>query len=529
MIIMPDIGALAPAQLNKLENWVKDGGLLLRFAGPSMEQARQNFLLPVPLRKGARSLEGALTWETPPKLQEFPKTSPFADIVLREDITIKQQLLAEPSQDLPERTWAMLDDGTPLVTANALESGMIVMVHTTASPDWSNLPLSGVFVQMLSRIVTIAGSAPDSLKNISGSLEPLRVLDGYGRLTKPDASVQLISAKDIEKVKISPTHPPGIYGHESAQRTLNLGDFEKVLTPLPDYGPSVKTLTYGLIYETNLMPFFLVTAFVLLLIDWVAMIILSGSFRLQKLKSAMGVLCAIMVISAPAYADIPEQYKYADGLYLGFIQSDNTAINAQTRQGLGALKDALTRRTSAEPDGVVALDPETDILSFFPLIYWPIDKSDQSLSEQALLNIQDYLDHGGTILFDTRGDTDSAALTRVTAGLNIPALAPIKDDHVLGKSFYLLDSFPGRYPDGKIWIESNSENGRDGVSSVIIGSNDWAYAWAQSAGRDYRAGTAARQREMALRFGVNLVMYALTGNYKADQVHMKHILERLGQ
>ena len=129
----------------------------------------------------------------------------------------------------------------------------------------------------------------------------------------------------------------------------------------------------------------------------------------------------------------------------------------------------------------------------------------------------------------SRGGANAQALVQITAGLNIPALAPIQDGHVLGKSFYLLDSFPGRYSGGVIWVESSSENGRDGVSSVIIGPHDWAYAWAQSAGRNYRSGTDSRQRELALRFGVNLVMYALTGNYKADQVHVNHILERLGQ
>ncbi len=38
-----------------------------------------------------------------------------------------------------------------------------------------------------------------------------------------------------------------------------------------------------------------------------------------------------------------------------------------------------------------------------------------------------------------------------------------------------------------------------------------------------------RQREMAYRFGINLLMYVLTGNYKADQVHVPAIMERLGQ
>ena len=34
---------------------------------------------------------------------------------------------------------------------------------------------------------------------------------------------------------------------------------------------------------------------------------------------------------------------------------------------------------------------------------------------------------------------------------------------------------------------------------------------------------------MTVRSGINMVMYALTGTYKADQVHIPAILERLTQ
>ena len=67
---------------------------------------------------------------------------------------------------------------------------------------------------------------------------------------------------------------------------------------------------------------------------------------------------------------------------------------------------------------------------------------------------------------------------------------------------------------------------------MIIGGHDWAGAWAID---EYGSAMfpvlpgGERQREMARRFGVNLVMYALTGNYKTDQVHMPALLERLGQ
>jgi hypothetical protein len=83
-----------------------------------------------------------------------------------------------------------------------------------------------------------------------------------------------------------------------------------------------------------------------------------------------------------------------------------------------------------------------------------------------------------------------------------------------------------------VWVEGHAGGTNDGVSSIIIGANDWASAWAvDDNGRPISAVVpgGARQREMAYRFGVNLVMYAFTGNYKADQVHVPAILERLGQ
>jgi hypothetical protein len=67
----------------------------------------------------------------------------------------------------------------------------------------------------------------------------------------------------------------------------------------------------------------------------------------------------------------------------------------------------------------------------------------------------------------------------------------------------------------------------------VVGNADWAAAWAVDESGNHLApvsgGDAWRQREMAYRFGVNLVMYALTGNYKSDQVHVPALLERLGQ
>jgi hypothetical protein len=152
--------------------------------------------------------------------------------------------------------------------------------------------------------------------------------------------------------------------------------------------------------------------------------------------------------------------------------------------------------------------------------------------------------NGGIIVFDTLDQNSARAADVQSVGpglqrlrdighdLDIPPLVPVPPDHVLTRSFYLMQAFPGRWADGQVWVEQGQDRVNDGVSSVIIGGNDWASAWALDDNQRPMFATVPggeRQREMAYRFGVNLVMYALTGNYKSDQVHVPAILERLGQ
>jgi hypothetical protein len=226
-----------------------------------------------------------------------------------------------------------------------------------------------------------------------------------------------------------------------------------------------------------------------------------------------------------------------------------------SRAGLEGLTQILNNRTAVEAAEPIAVDVETDELAFFPLLYWPISESQKDISKEALSKIDTYMKTGGTILFDTR-DQDSVGLgsntgpgstklKQLLASLDIPPLVPVGESHILTKAFYLLSEFPGRYMGGQVWVEASqgSEEGEDdpngataissdGVSSIIIGGNDWAAAWARDEGGRPIAALQPggyRQRELALRFGVNLVMYTLTGNYKSDQVHVPALLERLGQ
>jgi hypothetical protein len=134
-------------------------------------------------------------------------------------------------------------------------------------------------------------------------------------------------------------------------------------------------------------------------------------------------------------------------------------------------------------------------------------------------------------------------LRAILSSLDIPEIEPVPRDHVLTKTFFLLRDFPGRFSTGQLWVEalpaetgddepSRPARASDGVSSIIITSNDLAGAWAMRPDGQPMLPLVSgepRQREFAFRAGVNIVMYTLTGNYKADQVHVPALLERLGQ
>ena len=222
---------------------------------------------------------------------------------------------------------------------------------------------------------------------------------------------------------------------------------------------------------------------------------------------------------------------------------------------LPGLSRVLVARTAIEPGDPVGVNIESDEIAYYPILYWPVISSQKKLDDKTLAKIDAYMKQGGMIIFDTRdygqgvpigfsqraGRQDDTPLQRLIGKLDIPRLEPVPQGHVLTKSFYLLDSFPGRWGGGQLWVEAGGggtitadrkARQADGVSSILITANDFASAWAL----DERnlplfpvVPGGERQREMAFRTGINIAMYALTGNYKSDQVHVPALLERLGQ
>ncbi|SMO61028.1 BatA domain-containing protein [Paracoccus laeviglucosivorans] len=227
----PDVIVLADqigvSESEALLQWVDQGGLLIRFAGPRMaasERLAEEPLLPVRLRAGGRDIGGALSWGDPRGITPFAPEGPFAGLSIPQDATVRAQLLAEPSPELAGRTLAQLTDGTPLVTRAPLGQGQLVLFHTTANAEWSNLALSGLFVQMLDRLVATArasGEAPEAEATEETFWTPELVLDGYGRATQPQNPVP-VAATEFARGP-APGAPAGLYRAGERVAALNAG------------------------------------------------------------------------------------------------------------------------------------------------------------------------------------------------------------------------------------------------------------------------------------------------------------------
>jgi hypothetical protein len=537
VLILADRPLPAGPDRDAVEAWVAKGGLLIRFAGPrTAEQpiGESDPLLPVHLLGGDRQLGGALSWAEPAGVAQFAAGSPFAGLQVPAEVKVTRQVLAEPSADLSSHTWATLADGTPLVTEAAHGAGRVVLFHVTANADWSNLPLSGLFVEMLRRLVALSAGVSTPADNTV--LAPAETLDGYGVLSTPPAAATGLPADAIATTKASPRHPPGLYGPENGRRALNLGaNLPAPTAALAISGARVEDYAAA-VPERALGPSLLAAALVLLALDMLIALGLRGLLRSTRV--AAGVL--LILLAAPAAHALDTNTNPALATRLGYVVTNDPQLDNTARTGLEGLSDYVNRRTAAtlvEPDPV---EPGRTDLSFYPLLYWPISADAQPLTPVQAAALNDYMSRGGIILIDTRDSGSGAgfapgtetALQRVARGLIIPPLAPLTTEHVLAHAFYLLQDFPGRYTGDTVWVQRDQDRTNDSVSPVIIGGNDWAAAWAtDDAGRNPYAVIPGgeRQRTLAYRFGVNLVMYALTGNYKGDQVHVPAILQRLGQ
>ncbi|GBR03346.1 DUF4159 domain-containing protein [Asaia siamensis] len=555
-VLIATDGTLADDDTHRrVADWVRHGGVLIRFAGPVLASDpnasspdKAKTLLPVPLMGGMRQLGGPMSWGKPQVLSAFAEHSPFDGLALPKEVTVTRQVLAQPTAELGDHVWARLSDGTPLVTASAFGQGELVLFHVTGTADWSSLPLSGLFPAMLERLVQRSVGQKDQSE--LRQLVPFTMLDAHGQLVAPPEAARPLSVEAFATTRPDVQHPPGFYGPRLSRRAFNLGDHLPPITPEALMGTA---LTPDHVSPDHaLAPYLLGAALLLLLADFLVALWLRG--MLGRL-AMLGLLVAAPALMAPHCAlaqeddEAPKTQAVTHGTVpgaaletrLGYVLTGHDDIDEASREGLQGLSNYASDRSSAvmgHPDGVT---PGKDDLAYYPMLYWPITEDVQEDPKRSAA-LNSFMAHGGILMLDTQGvgselstqdeGQTRSALKRATAGLVVPPLSKLDDHHVLAHSFYLLHDFPGRVQGLPVWVARSGDDSNDDVSPIIIGAGDWAHAWAMDAQGNTPYAVIPGgddQRTQAYRFGVNLLLYALTGNYKADQMRVPELLKRMEQ
>lgn len=570
VLILPDAGDLSPPDQARLTSFVEDGGLLIRTAGPKILASPDNPLLPSPLLGEARTVRGAMSWDDGGKIAAFEPNSPFAGLIVANDARVNQVVVAAPTNrgdtgaqaskaDIGLEIWARLVDGTPLVSARRFGKGMIVLFHTTAGPAWSDVAFSGLQVEMFRRVLARAASSAIPANIVTGTspLKPVLVLDGYGNFRTPEPGMRAIRPENVAGLRPSLTQPPGIYEGGGARWILQAAAPDVRLPPLANL-PGVTRADRADPQPRELAPIFFGIGMILVLIDLVLSLLLAGKLNLylrdmfRRLSGLVPkpppVTPLILIATLVMFTSLPQsgwaqtsQSNPATGpgdVSLAYVKTGDAALDGRTQRGLEGLSRALRERTSVATGPVIGLDPARDDLALYPIVFWTLGETVSDTRPEVAQALDRYMKTGGVLFVDTRGaGRTPAAARQVTRaalrGIEAPPLAQVPEGHVLTKAFYILQRFPGRYPDAKLWVETEASaaaSANDGVSPLILGDGDWVAAWSRAPRPPQPRfdGSPTSNDEWAVRVGINIVLYALTGNYKADQVHMPALLQRMG-
>jgi hypothetical protein len=242
--------------------------------------------------------------------------------------------------------------------------------------------------------------------------------------------------------------------------------------------------------ETALAPWLLLAALLLAFADLLIALMLRGLLPIPRTAA----IALVGLVIAPGLARGQEdagdlQAQLVAETRLAYVRTGIAEVDRLSEAGLIGLSLVLARRTAVEPAEPVGVNVAEDELALFPLLYWPVPPEHPDLPEGALERVDDYLRQGGMILFDTAdaarllpgeagGGPGEQRLAELLRGLDLPPLVPVPPDHALTRAFYLLQDFPGRFTGQTVWVDEAPAGLNDGVSSVVIGANDWAGAWA---------------------------------------------------
>ncbi len=518
ILVIGDSAGFSNSETALLKTFMENGGTIIRFLGPKSLAKPEDEILTGALKAPEHNLIGQIG---PNKIniEPFSKDSIFSGLEIPANVLVEKSVLLEEAHNQTQ-ILAKLSDGAPLISQENFGKGKLFVIHTSATPIWSQMSLSPLQFQILERIFdnsNINFKPKTDNSRITGYL--LHEIDSDGRINN------LSNPKPIDNLppKTDATHPPGIYSFNQniALNVAQSRSFEKA--QYPDNFKNFDEKTNGIRLRG---PLFLI-GLLLLLSENILRIFLNSRIFRNQIASALIALAALLIFTHDAFAETKK-----DNLKLSYLITNDQKTDNKAKLALIGLAQVLEKRTNIEPSGVIGLKPDSTEIFKQPILFWLLPPNANQLKPNEAENLNRFMANGGILFIDTAGkgqnqNQTQANLRRALSGLIVPPLEKVPQNHVLRKSFYILQGFNGFYQNAEIWVEtanSAASNSLDGVSPIIIGDGDWATIWALSANSQFSPFDYTK--EVPLRVGVNIYMYALTGQYKADQLHIDAILKR---
>ena len=535
VIFLPSYKILLESEIKELKDWIYSGGVLIRFSDNKIIGQSDIFLDGEKDFISARRIGKELSFQNNLSIDSFKKNSIFSSLKVPKDLKFDKQLILD-SFNSSIVTLASLEDQSPLITMKPVGEGKVILFHITSNNEWSNLPLSSLFEDLILKLLLISKTE----KELPSKEMKIRYeINSTGVLASPKKNYYL-NFNSNKKIFPSSDQPAGIYEDNKLSIALNLSGNLNTQGFFDSIDKEIKIKNNYKKSVIELKNFILCLVFIMFLIDMLINLILKKNILfLTFLKKGKHLSILFFLVIILFYGkNLEANERYTD-LYLAYIKTDNKLLNQIAFSGLEELRINLIERTSLNPVGVKEVNIFEEELFYYPLIYWQIKNSKPKLSKEIINKINNYFDSGGIILFDVLDFSKSYSninrnnieeIKNLLTSYGIKNLQSIPKNHTLKKSYYLLNKYSGRWDNRILLIQNDNLETKDGVTSAIVGLNDWAGAWAKDK-NNYHLFQAVpggeRQREISYRFGINLLMYSLTGNYKSDQVHSKSILERL--
>lgn len=505
-LILPDV-ALTAAEQKTLQEYVQQGGLLIRWLGPvSLAAAHTDHLYPLSFLPDVRQAQSLTAQGGALHAARWPAASPLQDIKLPVDLTFTQMLNLKPANDQGQ-IWAQLQNQMPWIAAQQMGKGKLIAVYTTATPEWSNVAITGLMPELLAGLLRQAGQTENADTPNDIQLVLRQAVNESGQLMPPATSSTITRAQN-GALQITQQTLPGLYRGQNDQVFLNLGAQWQTLRVFQRWPDNTNfDYTTAPSVDQDLGIYLWLLAFLLFLLDSCLTLGMRGMlpnlFNRKNNMNAAG-LVLVLLLAHPVHA--------TEGVNLAYIR-DNAADTLPAV--LQIVQEALNSRTTAVLGPPTAIDPATTNLAPFPIVFWAPTHA-APLSDTAAQAIQQYLEKGGLLLLFA--PDDPKILTTVTQNLRLPALQTAPASHVLWRSFYLIQ--PDQLPNNaqEIWLDQAAIAHSAQIAHVIILPSSLLNGFGE---------LSDGEGESSIRLLINCMIYALTGDYKTDQVHLPYILKRI--